>query len=159
MADENENVVSTEDSNIDYINAINELKQTTVEKSKYDALKEENKKLLDSIINGTDANIKSPEEHKETIEELRKKTFLNDNQTNLEYISNILKLRSAIMEEGGDDPFVANSSQYSPTSADYERANRVATVFQEMVDVANGDPAVFRNEYERRVKEVNIKRR
>ena len=60
------------------------------------------------------------------------------------------------MEEGHDDPFVASSSQYSPTNADYERANRVATILQDMVDTSDGDASVFLNEYQRRVKEINI---
>ena len=38
------------------------------------------------------------------------------------------------------------------TQADYEKANRVAAILQEMVDESEGDPNVFRNEYQRRVK-------
>ena len=36
----------------DYIEAIKNLKQTTVDKTAYDALRSENKKLLESLING-----------------------------------------------------------------------------------------------------------
>ena len=38
--------------NTDYIDAIKDLKQNSVGKDKYDALKAENKKLLDAIVNG-----------------------------------------------------------------------------------------------------------
>ena len=40
--------------NTDYIAAIKELKQNSVDRSKYEALRAENKKLLDSIVNGTE---------------------------------------------------------------------------------------------------------
>ena len=42
------------DGTADYIEAIKEIKQNSVPKSEYAKLKEENKKLLDSIINGAD---------------------------------------------------------------------------------------------------------
>ena len=58
------------------------------------------------------------------------------------------------MEEGYDDPFVGASSQYTPTLVDYDSANKVATVFKEMIEVANGNPDVFLNEYQRRVKDM-----
>ena len=44
------------------------------------------------------------------------------------------------------------------SDADYARAAKVATVLQEMVDTANGDPNIFLNEYQRRVKQTNIKK-
>ena len=37
---------------IDYIEAIKEMKQNSVSKKAYDKLREENKQLLDSLING-----------------------------------------------------------------------------------------------------------
>lgn len=146
---------TVDDMTPDYVAAIKELKQNSVDRSKYDALKAENKKLLDSIVNGTEI-AQQPVVEKASIKELREKVFKNSDQTNLEYITNILALREALMESGEPDPFVAQSSQYNPTNADYERANRVATIFQEMVDTADGDPAVFLNEYQRRVKDTNI---
>lgn len=147
-----------EDMTQDYITAINELKQNSVDRSKYDALKAENKKLLNSIVNGGDIGQPVVEE-KESIEELRHKVFDNPHQTNLEYVTNVLKLRERLMEEGHEDPFVASSSQYTPTIVDYDTANRVATVLQEMVDVADGDPNVFLNEYQRRVKETGSRKK
>ena len=40
------------DSDVDYLAAIKELKANSVDRAKYDKLKEENKKLLDTVING-----------------------------------------------------------------------------------------------------------
>ena len=139
-----------EDMTQDYVAAIKELKQNSVNRSEYDALKAENKKLLQAMVNG-----QLPEEQKQpisepTIDELRK--ALTQDQTNLEFVTKALKLRELVLKEGGEDPFVPVGSKYTPTQADYERANRVATVLQEMVDESDGDPQVFLNEYQRRVK-------
>lgn len=159
MEEENKTVETGEVvDNTDYIEAIKTLKQNSVDRSKYDALKAENKKLLDSIVNGTEVALPASKEEP-SLQELRQKVFNNPDQTNLEYITNVLALRDALIENGEEDPFVASSSQYTPDANDYARATKVATVLQEMVDVADGDPNVFLNEYQRRVKEVNIPKR
>ena len=132
---------------------INQDKMLKAMAKKLEESEANNKKLSNYVLNGGD--IGQPEvEEKESIEELRHKVFDNPHQTNLEYVTNALKLRERLIEEGHEDPFVASSSQYTPTIVDYDRANRVATVLQEMVDVADGDPNVFLNEYQRRVKDT-----
>lgn len=160
MLEEENKTVETGEvvDNTDYIEAIKSLKQNSVDRSKYEALKAENKKLLDSIVNGTEVALEVKKEEP-SIKELREKVFNNPNQTNLEYITNALNLRDALIENGEEDPFVASSSQYTPNANDYARAEKVATVLREMVDTADGDPNVFLNEYQRRVKEVNIPKR
>ena len=135
--------------------SIKELKENSVDRKDYEKLKAENKKLLDAYING--AEIAQTVVDKEpSIEELRRLTFNNPNQTNLEYWTHALALRNALIEKGEPDIFVGASSQYEPTVDDYARAEKVARIFQEMVDTANGDPNVFLNEFQRRVKETNI---
>ena len=142
---------AVEDMTPDYLDAIKSLKQNSVDRSKYDELRAENKKLLQAVVNGQvlDVEVKEPEVD---IKELRNKVFNTEEQTNLDYITNVLKLRKALIESGEEDPFVPQGSQYNPTQADYEKANRVAAVLQEMVDISEGDPNVFRNEYQKRVK-------
>ena len=147
-----------EDMTPDYIATIKELKQNTVDKAKYDALRLENKKLLDAVVNGQTVEAQAPVQ-KEDIQTLRTKVFNNPNQTNLEYITNVLALRDRLLEEGNDDPFVPQGTQISATQSDYDRAHKVATVLQEMVDEADGDPNVFLNEYQRRVKDTSIKKK
>lgn len=143
-----------EDMTPDYLAAIKELKQNSVDKADYDALRLENKKLLDAVVNGQQVET-SENEPKETIQELRDKLFNNEDQTNLEYVQNALKLRNRLLEEGYEDPFVPQGNKIVATDADYARAEKVATVLQEMVDEADGNPDVFRNEYQRRVKETS----
>lgn len=154
MIDEEQNVTGTSvDDNIDYIAAINELKANSVDRSKYDALKAENKKLLQAVVNGQQIEGQVQAEQ-QSIDELRSKLFRSEDNslTNLEYIDTALKLRTALIEKGEPDPFVPTGSKYNPTQSDYEKAERVATILQEMVDDSQGDPHVFLNEYQRRVK-------
>lgn len=149
MLEEKINESGTVVDNTDYIAAIKELKENSVDRSKYDALRAENKRLLQAVVNGQPGEVQVQEKPAD-INELR--LALTKEQTNLDYITNALKLREAVLKEGGEDPFVPVGSKYTPTAADYEKANRVATVLQEMVDEADGDPQVFLNEYQRRVR-------
>lgn len=141
--------------NTDYIAAIKELKENSVDRSKYEQLRAENKKLLDSIVNGTEVAQPAAEQKKST-EELRA-AWLNENQTNLEYWTNTLKLREAIIAEGKPDPFLPIGEQIMPTDEDIKTAEKVANVLQECVDYAEGDNAVFTNELQRRLVDVKIR--
>lgn len=156
MEDKQTNVTGeqVEDMTPDYLAAINELKQNSVDRSKYEELKAENKKLLDSIVNGTEVAL--PREEKKSVEELRA-AYLKEDQSNLEYITNTLKLREALMAEGKPDPFLPVGEQILPTDEDVAKAQHVAEVLQECVDYAEGDSAVFTNELQRRLVDVKIR--
>ena len=137
-----------EDMTPDYLAAINELKQNSVNREDYNKLKAENKKLLDSIVNNVPVEVQSPQ--RKSIEELRA-AYLKEDQTNLEYISNALKLREALISEGKPDPFLPIGEQILPTDEDIAAANKVASVLQECVDYADGNPEVFNDEFKRRI--------
>ena len=154
MAEEEKVVTGEVVDNTDYITAIKELKENSVDKSKYEKLRLENKKLLDSIVNGTPVEVKV--EDKKSIEELRA-AYLKEDQSNLEYITNALALREAIMAEGKPDPFLPIGEQIMPTDSDIATAQKVADVLQECVDYAEGDSAVFTNELQRRLVDVKIR--
>ena len=149
------NVTGEAVDNTDYIAAIKELKEKSVDREKYDQLKAENKKLLDSIVNGTTVELPAKED-KKSIEELRA-AYLKEDQNNLEFIENTLKLREAIISEGKPDPFLPIGNQIMPTDDDVKTANKVAQVLQECVDYAEGDSAVFTNELQRRMVDVKIR--
>lgn len=159
MVEENTNVTGTvEDTTVDYIAAINELKQNTVDRTKYDQLKAENKKLLDSIVNGQDIDIPQAKEEKKSVEELRKEFLSQDvDMTNLDWISHALELRNTLISEGKPDPFLPYGKQILPTDEDVNCANKVADVLQECIDYAEGDPSVFTNELQRRMVDVKIR--
>ncbi len=136
---------NVEDGN-NYIEAIKEMKANTVEKSAYLKLKEENRQLLNSLVRGDKIDV--VKEEPVNIEELREKLF-NQDSTNLDYISNALKLRTALIEKGEKDPFLPYGKNIIPTDDDIATAERVATKLQECVDYANGDSNIFTNELQR----------
>lgn len=147
-----------EDTTVDYISAINELKQNTVDRAQYDKLRSENKKLLESIVNGREIDIPTPEP-KESIQDLRNRLFkTNVDLDNLEYISTALELREQLITNGEPDPFLPIGSQISPTEFDVQAANKVATVLQECVDIADGNNGIFTNELQRRLVETKIRK-
>ena len=105
-------IVTEENPDVDYIAAIQAIKESTVSKEQYDKLRVRNKQLLDALSSGGSVEFES-QPAKVDIAELRKKLYKTEGGdiTDLEYISNTLKLREAIMQAGGRDPFLpANSS-------------------------------------------------
>lgn len=155
MEEELNNVTSQTTETIDnnqYIEALNQLKANSVDKAEYDKLKAENKKLLDSIVNGTEVAL--PAGEKESINDLRLKLINSNDEgmSSLEYTKVALKLRERLIEEGEEDPFVPHGSQYSPTQVDYDRAHRVAAILQDCVDNAEDDDATFLAELNKRTR-------
>lgn len=159
MADEElkrESGEETSEGTIDYISAINELKKNTVPKSEYAKLKEENKRLLDNVINGTELpeEMKSrQEEPKADIAALREELYGGKKElSNLEYMEKTLELRDALMANGEPDPFVANGVKIDnpPTRETYERAQELADIYRECIEYAQGDSALFTQELQRR---------
>lgn len=155
---ENDNVTNEELNNSEngtaseYIQAINEMKKNTVSKEEFDKLKEENKMLLNSLVN--DVHTEGEEEKKEDavdISKLREELFSTDNQdmTNLDYITKVMTLRKALMDKGERDPFLPSGQNILPTDEDIKTANRVAEVYQNCIDIADGNPDIFTQELQR----------
>lgn len=140
-----QNNVSSDNSN--YIEAIKEMKEKSVPKEEYEKLRAENKQLLESLVNGETRPAETKEEV--NIDELRKDIFTKE-MTNMEYIDKALKLRTALMEKEHIDIFVGSGKNFRPTEEDFAAAQRVADVFQECLDIADGNPDVFTRELDRR---------
>ena len=148
-----ETAKTTEGDNNQYIEALKEMKENTVDRAKYDQLKAENKKLLESIVNGQEIDL--PATNNKTNDELRKSLFSRDGHLeNVEFVRNLLELRSNLISEGEPDPFLPYGSQVTPDDKDIAAAEKVATVLQECLDYADefgGDNMVFTNELQRRM--------
>lgn len=157
MADEIKN--EEQEQEVDYVAAIQELREKTVSKEQYAKLKEENQKLLKSLINGE--TIEAPDTSTEPdIGELRKELFNGESQlSNLEYVSKTLELRDALIEQGKPDPFLPFGHRIAPTAQDVEAANRVAKVMKECVDDADGDSSLFTSLLMRQTVDVPVSRR
>jgi len=146
-----------EDMTPDYLAAIKELKQNSVDRQQYEELKAENKKLLDSIVNGQ--ALETPkQELVRPISELREELFNGEKDiSNLDFIKDSLELRKQLIAEGKPDPFLPVGQQIQPTDFDIQTAEKVANVLQECVDYANGDSEVFTTELMRRTVDVKIR--
>ena len=164
MAEEKEISVTgtVEDNTQDYLAAIKELKQNSVDRSEYDKLRAENKKLIDAVVNGQPGQEEQVvvKHSKEQIDDLRNELFNSPKElNNLEYITKAMELREALIENGEPDPFLPVGKQISPTRDDLEGAEKVAQVYKECIEYAEGDSEVFTNELMRRTRDVKLPRK
>lgn len=144
----------------DYIAEIQKLKANTVSLDDYNRLKADNKKLINALATGEGVATAAPEPEK-NINELRSKLLKEGNNlNNLEYVKTAVELRDALIAQGQKDPFLPYGKGVLPTAEDVECANRVANVFKECIDYADGDPDIFTSELQRRTIDVGpIKRK
>ena len=161
MAEEKEISVTgtVEDNTQDYLAAIKELKENSVNRSEYDKLRAENNRLIDAVVNGQPGQEEQVvvKHSKEQIDDLRNELFNSPRElNNLEYITKALELREALIENGKPDPFLPVGKQISPTRDDLEGAEKVAQVYKECIDYAEGDSEVFTNELMRRTRDVKL---
>ena len=164
MAEEKEISVTgtVEDNTQDYLAAIKELKQNSVDRSEYEKLRAENKKLIDAVVNGQPGQEEQVvvKHSKEQIDDLRNELFNSPKElNNLEYITKAMELREALIENGEPDPFLPVGKQISPTRDDLEGAEKVAQVYKECIEYAEGDSEVFTNELMRRTRDVKLPRK
>ena len=164
MAEEKEISVTgtVEDNTQDYLAAIKELKEKSVDRSEYDKLRAENKRLIDTVVNGLPGQEEQVvvKHSREQIDDLRNELFNSPRElTNLEYVTKAMELREALIENGEPDPFLPVGKQISPTRDDLEGAEKVAQVYRECIEYAEGDSEVFTNELMRRTRDVKLPRK
>lgn len=149
-----ENKVETnEQDNQHYIDAINELKANSVSREKYDKVVQENKNLVQTLVAGNygSAEQQTPEV-KKSVEECRKELFNPEKDlNNLEYAKRVITLRNRLLEETGEDCFLGLGEH---KQEDYIVAEKVAKTFEECIEYADGDNALFTQELQRRMVET-----
>ena len=132
-----------------YIEAIKEMKANSVDKAAYEKLKEDNKQLLDALINGGQVTQEIKKEPVD-IDKLRRKLFSQDSDlSNLEYMKTALELREELLDRGSPDPFLPYGQNITPTDEDIKTADRVAEAIKQCIEYADGDSEVFTNELQR----------
>lgn len=132
-----------EEENVDYIQTIEQMRQNSVSKDKYDKLKEENKKLLNTLATGGQIKV---EEQKvdvnklwEDIFNVRKKPL-----TDMEVVDKLLKIRESCLENEYRDIFVYGGPEFVPEASDYASAQQTAEVYQKCLDEADKSPRAFK---------------
>lgn len=143
-----------------YIDTINELKASTVSREAFERVKEENRTLLKSIVDGRPFETSSPEEAGPTIDELRNTLYGNKpkHMTDLEYVTGVLDLRDKLLEAEGVDHFIPSGKKYSPDYNDQYVAQRTYEGLRHCVEVANGDNDVFIQEITRITADTGLPR-
>ena len=167
MTDElNENMLNAEESNpedtsVNYINAINKLKATTVSKESYDKLMDENRNLIESLTNGTYETQKEDKPIVDATEIKRRQDDLfNHENNNLEFWKKALALREAQLQYSHTDIFAPSASEsFTPSEESTRTAQKVANIVQECIDYADGDSELFTQELQRRTVDTPAIRR
>ena len=140
-----------QNENQHYIDAIAELKANTVSKDKYNKVVEENKNLIKTLIDGGQIETSQVAPPQKSLEELRKELFTPKRElSNLEYVTKALELRERVLEETGEDCFVSNGHK-APTQDEYITAQKVADIYKECIEYADGDNERFTAELNRRI--------
>lgn len=134
----------------DYIDQIEQLRANSVSKAEYDKLKAKHDKAVNALISG--GQLEEKEAAPVDKAALRKALYTSEceNLSNLEYWEKTLELRQAIIDDGGQDPFLPIGQKIAPTAEDVEKADNVAKVIQECIDYAQGDSRIFTTELDRR---------
>lgn len=160
MPNENETMNTNPDTSTeqDYIDTIAELRRNSVPKADFDKLREDNRKLMQTLAEGGSIESQATAKDTRSIDDLRRAVF-NDAQSNRQYWQNALDLRDRIIAEGGRDPFLPFSHEYVPTDDDCATAERVAEGMRHCLEVADGNDAIFNNEYQRITVDPVVSRR
>lgn len=159
MQENEQNDVEQGPVNNQYIDAINDLKKTTVPKDDYEQLKAENAKLLKSLIDGSGIAQASSNDEPASADELRTILFDGRQLTNLEGWTAALALRERLLLDGQRDPFT--DYHVDPKNNDLEaadKAQRVADIVKECIDYAQGDSELFTQELARRTVDYKMRK-
>ena len=164
MANEIENDISTVEENETqkYIDMINEMKKSSVSREEYDKIRNENKTLLENLVNGRTLDAAAEEDSPTpTIDELRGKVFGKDCEdlNDLEFITGLCDLRDALLEKEGVDYFAPTGSKYAADYNDQQTAQKTYDAFRHCIDVADGDNQVFIQEITRITNDIGAIRK
>lgn len=149
MKDENLQNVSAETSTAmdanSYVEALNQLKASTVDKSLLDAAREENKRLLNALATQRPVEPVQVVDNGPSKEQLAE-IIVAPGKSNLEVITASLKHREMVLAETGRDEYAMGANKggkYNPTQSQLAQAEATAEALSELVNEANGDADVF----------------
>lgn len=139
----------------DYIANLNALRNNMVPKDEYQKVVEDNKNLMNALANGTGGVYEDEDEEEEKVvdvDALRKTLFnANSDVSDLEYITCAVQLRDYILETEEKDIFLPNNPSYQFKDSDAMTTHRIAEVFKECIEAADGNNDVFKAQLQARV--------
>lgn len=142
----------------DYVAELDNIRNNTVSREEYARVCNENRTLANALTTGT-AYEQEAAKPKANIEELRAELMSSRQKTNLEYFTQVLEFRDALIEQEGIDPFLPVNSSYVPNDADLAKSQEIADALKECVEYADGNPKIFTVELQRRCGSINNKLR
>ena len=146
---EQQNIENTPED-MDAVDIINQLKENSVSKERYDAIVAQNRKLMKSLANGEKIEGEAPK--KPDIQELQNTLFADPdkNISNIKYMETMLTLRDTQLEETGADYFAGPF----PTEEQLREANDFADAISSALEVADGDDNIFTADFQRYFKDT-----
>lgn len=139
---ENDQNTTNENEQVDYIEAIKELKENSVPKDDYNKIVDENKKLVKALVDG--GQIANPDPEDEMTSEDIAKELCKPGITNLRYAELSLKHREKCLEEGKKDPYMPDGLNFKQgLNSDAEDAQKVADMLKSCIDQAQGNPDMY----------------
>lgn len=154
MAEQNLNPQDIEipEDQMDPVDIINNLKENSVSKDRYNEIVAQNRKLMKALANGEKIEGEAPK--KPDIQELRNTLFSDPDQDviNINYMSSALSLRDTLLEDTGKDIF---AGEY-PTEEQLTQANDFADAIRSALEVADGDDSIFTADFQRYFKDSPI---
>lgn len=141
-----------ENADIDMVAAYEELRNNSVSKAEHEKVVAENRRLVQSLING--GSMKQEETPREIDVAGIEKKLTNHSYRfkGIEGFQAMLDLREADLAAGKVDPFIPLTNR-SPSEADFEAAANRAAIYQECIDLAEGNDKIFVQELSRRIRE------
>lgn len=141
MADEMNNTPPVEGMEQDYLEQIQQLKNSTVSREAYDKMRDENKKLLETIING--GQMEAPAENTNIdYNKLLHETIFEKKSDNLGYVEAFVTAYEAAAKEG-----IKYAMPFGPKAEygemDEETCDFTAKKLREIIDKANGSEKAF----------------
>lgn len=143
----------------DYLDSLEAIKQNTVSKTDYEKIAKENRELVKALTEGG-GYFGESKDVKTDVGKLREKLFGKAvYSSDLEYFTDMLELRDAVLAEGQPDPFLPFNRDYRPKDEDIATAERIAEELKACVEYAGGDPLVFTSELQRRGVKFDTRKR
>lgn len=125
----------------EYVAAIKALKEKTVSKEYAEKLEKDNAALIKAVMNGDTVNADEQKQDKPDIKALREKlsTAGEHELSNAEVVETMLKLRDAVITEGGIDPFLPVGAKVKPTLEDIKAAQHTADGYRYCLEEARDE--------------------
>lgn len=152
LGDEEEEEEQTDEN--DLMKQLKDMKKNYVPKSKYDKVVKERDDLFSKAFDEED----DEEPDKNKVDKVARRKELIDHlyvkkdcKTDLEYATMTLELRNMEVEMGLPDPFAPQGKKITPTQEAYESAEKTAKALSDAIEKADGDNAIFINEWGRKL--------